>query len=52
MSKLTFLKDYNNYFNRTIKNNKKQVINNYDNVSFNNINFDIADGINTTQVVN
>lgn len=52
MAKLTFLKNYNNYYNRIIKNNKKQVINNYSNVSFNNINFDVADGIHTTQVVN
>lgn len=53
MSTLTFLRNYNNYFNRIIKHDYlATTMTSYDSTSFNNINFDEQDGIYTEQVVN
>lgn len=51
---LTFLRNYNNYFNRIIKqeNSYSDYINNYEYVNINNINFSPNDGVATTQIVN
>lgn len=52
MSKLTFLKQYNNYFNRIVKNNKSELLLGYTKQDFNNINFNPNDGLTTEQIVN
>ena len=52
MSKLTFFKKYNNYYNRIVKNNKREDLSVYDRVEKENVNFNPANGINTELVVN
>ena len=52
MSKLTFFKNYNNYYNRIVKNNKKEDLSIYEKVNKENINFNPANDINTEIVVN
>ena len=52
MAKLTFLKNYNNYFNRIEKNNTEELLSTYDQVSFNDINFNPNDGLTTEAIVN
>ena len=50
---LKFLNNYNNYQNRIIKTTKTYGdIEGYENATFNNINFDMGNGILTTQIVN
>lgn len=53
MSSLTFLKNYNNYYNRMIKHDfLSTTMNAYDSVTINNINFNPGDGVFTEQIVN
>lgn len=53
MSTLTFLKNYNNYYNRIIKHDfLSSTMNAYESVVINNINFNPGDGIFTEQVIN
>ena len=52
MAKLTFFKNYNNYYNRIVKDNRNEPLNAYTKVSFDNINFKPGNDINTEQVVN
>ena len=52
MSKLTFFKNYNNYYNRIVKDNEREYLTHYINTSFENINFNPSNGINTEQVIN
>lgn len=53
MSKLTFLKNYNNYYNRMIKHDfLSTTMSAYESETFNNINFNPGDGIFTEQIVN
>lgn len=50
---LKFLNNYNNYQNRIIKTTRTYGdIEGYENATFNNINFDMGNGILTTQIVN
>lgn len=53
MATLCFLKDYNKYFNRTIKPvHQLSDVYNYKQAIFNNINFVENDLVNTTQIIN
>lgn len=53
MATLCFLKDYNKYFNRTIKPVRQlSDVYNYDKAIFNSINFVENDLVNTTQIIN
>lgn len=52
MSNLTFFKNYNNYFNRIEKNNKKENLAGLDKVIYTNINFNPNDGLTTELIVN
>ena len=53
MSTLTFLKNYNNYYNRIVKHDfSSSTMNNYEFVVINNINFNPGDGIFTEQIIN
>lgn len=53
MSTLTFLKNYNNYYNRIVKHDfSSSTMNNYEAVVINNINFNPGDGIFTEQTIN
>lgn len=52
MSKLTFLKNYNNYYNRIVKKNAKEDLTNVIKQDFNNINFNPNNDIETTQIIN
>ncbi len=53
MSSLTFLKNYNNYYNRMIKHDFLSTkMSAYTSVTIDNINFNPGDGIYTEQIVN
>lgn len=52
MSKLTFFKNYNNYYNRIVKNNRNEPLNTYNKVSFDNTNFKPGNDINTEHIIN
>lgn len=52
MSKLTFFKNYNNYYNRIVKDNIQEDLSVYEKVDKENINFNPANDINTEIVVN
>lgn len=53
MSTLTFLKNYNNYYNRIVKHDfSSSTMNNYEAVVINNINFNPGDGVFTEQIIN
>lgn len=53
MSTLTFLKNYNNYYNRIVKHDfSSATMNNYESVVINNINFNPGDGVFTEQIIN
>lgn len=52
MSKLTFLKEYNNYYNRIVKDNVHENLTGYTKASFDNINFNPNNDIETKQIIN
>lgn len=53
MSTLTFLRNYNNYYNRMIKHDfLSTTMSAYESETFNNINFNPGDGIFTEQIIN
>lgn len=52
MAKLTYFKNYNNYFNSIEKNNKQEDLTGYDKVTINDINFNSNDGLTTELIVN
>lgn len=53
MSTLTFLKNYNNYYNRIVKHDfSSTTMNNYESAVINNINFNPGDGVFTEQIIN
>lgn len=52
MSKLTFLKNYNNYYNRIIKKNDAEDLSGLTKQEFTNINFNPNNDIETTQIIN
>ena len=53
MSTLTFLKNYNNYYNRIVKHDfSSSTMNNYESFVINNINFNPGDGVFTEQIIN
>ena len=52
MSTLTFLKNYNNYYNRIVKDNRKEDLSGYTKVTKTNINFNPSNGVNTDLIVN
>ena len=52
MSKLTFFKNYNNYYNRIVKDNVHENLTGYTKASFDNINFNPNNDIETKQIIN
>ena len=52
MSKLTFFKNYNNYYNRIVKDNVHENLVDYTKTSFDNINFNPNNDIETKQIIN
>lgn len=52
MSKLTFFKNYNNYYNRIVKNNEKEILDEYTKITLDNTNFNPNDDIYAEHVIN